>query len=237
MTSLSEDAKIVRECGLNVRVAKRDAQGARWETVAELHDLEEAVAVAAEVDARQLAVFVGGYFYWTSDDPDLFNSDDLSHASARPVRMARGCDFRSHRCALHARGAQDRRYVMRRLRELGDLFSTGSWRMLIDAPRELGFASYIGRVECFSLDDGLSPSSETEAEWRGWRDNLPRNTQEGRSEIDRALHDLRAGSLPSGRPTGLCFDPPLTSLISPTFRTYGSCVAATGAAFRTSGSR
>ncbi len=87
MTSLSEDAKIVRECGLNVRVAKRDAQGARWETVAELHDLEEAVAVAAEVDARQSAVFVGGYFYWTSDDPDVFNSGVLSHASARPVRL------------------------------------------------------------------------------------------------------------------------------------------------------
>ncbi len=97
---------------------------------------------------------------------------------------------------------------MRRLRELGDLFPTGAWRMAIDVPRELGFASYIGRVEGFSLDDGSPPASEAEAEWRAWWDKLPQKTQAGRSEIDRALQDLRVGNSPLRRPSGPWFDPP-----------------------------
>ncbi len=104
--------------------------------------------------------------------------------------------------------AQDRRYMMRRLRELGDMFFSGSWRVAIDAPRELGFAAYIGRVERFSPDSGSPPSSEAEAEWRAWWDNLPRATREVRSEIDRVVRALRAGNPPSGRPPGLWLGPP-----------------------------
>lgn len=97
---------------------------------------------------------------------------------------------------------------MRRLRELGDLVSTGSWRIVIDAPRELGFAAYIGRVEHFSLDEGSPASSKVEAEWRWWWQDLPQKSQAGRSEINRVLQDLKAGTPRPGSLPGLWFDPP-----------------------------
>jgi hypothetical protein len=81
-----EDLKMAREKGLLFEVATKSGKGQRWVTVGErTHSLEEALARAKDMVAFQSAVFVldkhqAGTFYWSSDDPDLYNSTALRTA-------------------------------------------------------------------------------------------------------------------------------------------------------------
>ncbi len=78
--SLADDARAARERGLRFKVARKEARGARWETVeAGLDDLERAVALARTVGAYESGVLVhhpdtSGSIYWTSRYPDLLNT-------------------------------------------------------------------------------------------------------------------------------------------------------------------
>ncbi|RKI74681.1 hypothetical protein D7X55_01765 [Corallococcus sp. AB049A] len=75
------DAERARELGLRFYVATKEKQGARWSTFFESGDLEEALRAGREKSAFEVAVFVatasGGFVYWTSRSPDVFNASVL----------------------------------------------------------------------------------------------------------------------------------------------------------------
>lgn len=77
-----DDLKAAQERSLQFKVTKRDKPRARWETVeAGIPDLAEAYAKALALEFYQSAIWLmtefGNFQYWSSDDPDLFNSTIL----------------------------------------------------------------------------------------------------------------------------------------------------------------
>lgn len=77
--SLIKDAELAASLGLKFKVSRKEARGARWQTVEDnIDSLEYAVEKAKTIDDYESCVFVrqlsGGYIYWTSRHPDLLNS-------------------------------------------------------------------------------------------------------------------------------------------------------------------
>jgi hypothetical protein len=52
------------------------------------------------------------------------------------------------------------------------LKNSESWRIFLDFPEELQFASYIAQREGFTLEDGVDAKSPAEIEWRDWWEYL-----------------------------------------------------------------
>lgn len=82
----SEDLKMAVENRLLFKVVTKAGKGKRWERVGEdTHSLEEAIGQASSISAYQSGVFVvtrnGSFIYWTSDEPDLYNSTVLNFAA------------------------------------------------------------------------------------------------------------------------------------------------------------
>jgi hypothetical protein len=75
---LNEDIESARRQRLRFKVSRKEQRGAPWLGVFEGEDLEEALSRARAETAYEAAVFVvtnsGGFIYWTSAAPDVFNS-------------------------------------------------------------------------------------------------------------------------------------------------------------------
>ncbi|WP_147443431.1 MULTISPECIES: hypothetical protein [unclassified Corallococcus] len=76
------DAELARQRGYRFYVSRKEQRGGRWLKVYEGEMLEEALRVGREAKAFEVAVFLetahGGFVYWTSKHPDVFNSSVLT---------------------------------------------------------------------------------------------------------------------------------------------------------------
>jgi hypothetical protein len=78
-----EDIEKASKRGLVFKVADKQGPGRRWQFVDEFIDsIEVAVARAKDMGGYESAVFLptqqaNGFLYWTSRDPELFNSTVL----------------------------------------------------------------------------------------------------------------------------------------------------------------
>lgn len=73
------DLEVASERGLRFQVCRKTKSGAKWNAVFETQDLGVAVSRAQAERDYEVAVFVvtdsGGFQYWTSRHPEVFNSD------------------------------------------------------------------------------------------------------------------------------------------------------------------
>jgi hypothetical protein len=73
------DVAIAVERGLRFQVCRKAKRGAQWVAGFETQDLAGAVSRARTENDYEVAVFVvtdtGGFQYWTSRHPEVFNSD------------------------------------------------------------------------------------------------------------------------------------------------------------------
>ena len=83
-----KDIEMAQEQGLFFKVAAKGGRGQKWQYVGDgTHSLEVAVARAREMSGYESAVFLaakngGGYLYWSSLSPELFNSTVIELAAS-----------------------------------------------------------------------------------------------------------------------------------------------------------
>jgi hypothetical protein len=78
----SNDIHISLQKQILFKVSKRNKKGERWETVKDdIVGLDKAIEIAKSVESEHIAIFTqfvtGGRFYWSSDKPDAFNSQQI----------------------------------------------------------------------------------------------------------------------------------------------------------------
>lgn len=76
-TELCEnDRALAHERGHRFDIARKDGRGTRWiEIERNVADLHDAMVLARDTKAYETGVFVqGGFLYWTSVHPEIFNS-------------------------------------------------------------------------------------------------------------------------------------------------------------------
>ncbi len=70
-----DDSPEAAKRGLSIEICTKDAPDQDWkEQEADFETLEQAVRLAAELEAHEVAVFVEGSRYWSTEDPVFFNS-------------------------------------------------------------------------------------------------------------------------------------------------------------------
>lgn len=78
---LERDFQLSLLRGVKFRVAVKEAKGKRWEHVQpDLLNLKDAMKLTERTNAFEVAVFAvsdtgGGFFYWSSRNPDLLSSN------------------------------------------------------------------------------------------------------------------------------------------------------------------
>jgi len=77
--SYDTDRQIAHERGYRFFVAQKTERGGRWQHMRDdIADLHEAIVHARSLTAYEVAVFVvrtgGGYIYWSSRQPDVYNT-------------------------------------------------------------------------------------------------------------------------------------------------------------------
>jgi len=77
--SYDADREAAQQRGYRFFVAQKTERGARWQRVREdIADLHDAIVHARSLTAYDVAVFVvrtgGGYVYWRSRQPDVYNT-------------------------------------------------------------------------------------------------------------------------------------------------------------------
>jgi hypothetical protein len=76
-----EDIDVARSRGLEFSVARKANRGAPWKTVFSVDCLQTALDRARAEEDYEVAIFLetrlGGFIYWTSKHPDVFNSSVL----------------------------------------------------------------------------------------------------------------------------------------------------------------
>jgi hypothetical protein len=77
----NEDIDIARRRHLRFYVSRKEKRGAPWTKTFATEDIDLALERARTEDDYEVAVFVetasGGFIYWTSKHPDVFNSTVL----------------------------------------------------------------------------------------------------------------------------------------------------------------
>ena len=76
-----DDMDIARRRQLQFYVARKAKRGAQWIKTSVTGDIDVALERAHTEDDYEVAVFVattsGGFIYWTSEHPDVYNSSVL----------------------------------------------------------------------------------------------------------------------------------------------------------------
>ena len=87
--SYEADRQAALRRGYRFFVAQKVERGSRWQHVRDdIADLHEAIVHAQSLTAHEVAVFVvrtgGGYIYWSSRQPDVYNTTVIAMEIHQP---------------------------------------------------------------------------------------------------------------------------------------------------------